>query len=288
MKKNKLIIAAVFLIGITIQSCSKDESLTPNEESSAVITNLPNANGLVVSQRQRAVVTYVGATWCPPCGAYGDPAKISMESTHGSDVVILNVQFGDAISQQGAFGPNFGLVFQTSVNTNGIPHAYWSGANFAMVDRGFYTSASANNSAADRDINSIKGDTPNVGIAAKATIVDNSVNVETLTKFYKAAAGLYIGVYLLEDGVEASQSISNSPNAITSHENVVRAAAFMGNSLGVESIGTSFTADQEVLGSYTIKIPNTVLDRTKLQVAVVAWETNQANGISNAILIDVK
>ena len=82
MKKLLPLLLIPFLV---FSSCKKDKD---NDEDSSV--------NLEVVKRQRATVTYVGATWCPPCGAYGDPTKEHMESTFGSDVVILNVQSGDA------------------------------------------------------------------------------------------------------------------------------------------------------------------------------------------------
>lgn len=250
------------------------------------VDNSGDGADIVVSATQRAVVTYVGATWCPPCGAYGDPTKKYMESTHGSNVVILNVQSGDAISSSSEFGPKFGGVFNTFVSNNGIPHAFYSAANYSMTHRGFYTSASSNNSAADNDINSIKASTLEVGVAASATISGNTVTVKTLSKFYTAAGQHYIGVYLLEDGVMATQKSSIAPDAITDHNNVVRTAAYTGNTLGIESMGTSFTLNQQVAGSYTIPV-STGWNKSKLQVAVVVWKSNIADGISNAIIVNV-
>lgn len=274
---------------VSTEACDQPSGYVSNDDA-PIITTPPTPPGppaLIVSKTQRAVVTYVGATWCPPCGANGDPAKIYMEDTYGSDVVILNVQSGDAISASGAFGPTFGGVFQTSVGSTSIPHAYWSGANFTMVDRGFYSSASSNNSAADTDINAIIGNSPEVGVAAKASISGSTITVETLAKFYQAGSEHFIGVYLVEDGVMATQQISGQSATSTSHENVMRAASYTGNSLGAESMGTTFTVDQEVSMDYTITIPNTVVNNANLQIAVVIWESDQADGISNAVLIDI-
>ncbi len=300
MRKIGIFKVAIFFLAIAVIGCNEeDDSLQPN----ATFTpsgGAPQGNGggqgngngqtsnLTVMKRQRATVTYVGATWCPPCGAYGDPAKASMESTHGNDVVILNVQSGDAISLQTAFGPKFGRAFQNSVGSTGIPHGYWSGANFDMVHRGFSTSASSNSSLANSNISSIIANDPDIGIAAAAKMTNDTIDIETLTKFYKASANTYIGVYLLEDGVEETQKISGAADEVTSHENVVRTATYTGNDLGVQSIGTSFSENQEVVGKYKITIPGTVLDKTKLQIAVVVWENDQPNGISNSILVDVK
>ncbi|KAA3650409.1 MAG: hypothetical protein DWP98_05020 [Bacteroidetes bacterium] len=211
-----------------------------------------------------------------------------MEATHGSNVVILNVQSNDAISSSGTFGHGFGSAFQTFVSSTSIPHAYWSGANFAMVHRGFSGSASSNNSQADNNINSIIANMPDVGVAAKAIMDNDTINIETLSKFYKASSEMYLGVYLLEDGVMANQKRTGLPDSTTSHENVIRGAAYTGNALGIVSIGSSFTVNQEVVGDYSIVIPATVVDKTKLQIAVVVWESNQADGVSNGIIVDIE
>ena len=272
MKKLLPLLLIPFLV---FSSCKKDK-----DDDSSV--------NLEVVKRQRATVTYVGATWCPPCGAYGDPTKEHMESTFGSDVVILNVQSGDAISSAGEFGPTFGNAFQSFVSSNSIPHAYWSGANVAMDHRGFYSSNSANATDADANINAIISNVNvSVGVAASATNSgDSALIINTKTKFYSALGEHYIGVYLLEDGVMANQSISGSPDAITAHNNVIRYSAFEGNSIGAQSIGTSFTADQEVTGSYTIPLWSG-WDILNLQVAVVIWSSNDADGISNSTIVDV-
>ena len=68
--------------------------------------------------------------------------------------------------------------------------------------------------------------------------------------------------------------------------NVIRYSAFEGNSLGAQSIGTSFTADQEVTGSYTIPLWSG-WNISNLQVAVVIWSSTNADGISNSIIVDV-
>lgn len=277
MKNLKLALFAVSLLALTLQSCKDEDPVIGKKK-------------LVVENKQRATVAYVGATWCPPCGTYGDPTKSYMTSAHGDDVVILNSQAGDAISASGSFGHLFGNEFQKSVGSTSIPHAYWLGANVDMVHRGFYTDQNANNEHASREIEAIIKNDPNVGVAAKATLSDDVVTVETLSKFYKSSdVSHYIGVYLLEDKVEAKQSgaPSDAPGGITSHENVLRAAAYTDNNLGIQSVGESFTENQEVQGNYSIEIPRTVLNNDNLKVAVVIFESNKPDGVSNSILVDI-
>ncbi len=188
-----------------------------------------------VRNKQRAIATYVGATWCPPCGDNGDPAKEYMEDEHGSDLVLLSVQSGDAISLSSAFGPGFGGAFNTFVSNSGIPHIFWSGFGYAMTHNGFYSSASSNNSNSDSKINAILGGTAECGVAAKATRSGSTITVKTGVKFYSAnSTQHYIGVYLLEDGVMEQQS---GPGTVTEHNNIIRGAAYTGNTLGMETMG---------------------------------------------------
>jgi len=262
----------------TLISCTKPTGYVSNNADTS------GSLDLLVVKRQRATVTYVGATWCPPCGANGDPTKEHMESTFGSDVVILNVQSSDAISSAGEFGPTFGSAFQSFANVNTIPHAYFSGENVAMTNGGFSPSPTQY----DATINAIlSDDNVSVGVAASATISGSTVTVETLTKFYSALGEHYIGVYLLEDSVMANQQITGSPDAITAHNNVMRISSYELNSLGAQSIGTSFTANQEVSGTYSIPVWTAGWNVENLQVAVVIWSSTNADGISNSIIVDV-
>lgn len=302
--KRFLFLSAV--VGLLFTSCGEETAFTDNpfydEEATGEDPKIPaggfndtlgggsgngSSSSLVVDQVQRATVTYVGATWCPPCGANGDPAKIYMEDTYGDNVVILNVQYRDAISPRGSFAYNFGTKFQNFVGSNSIPHAYWSGSNFNLKHRGFYNDANANNSESQMDIDAILRNIPEVGVAAKATLNNGVVNVETKTKFYNGANQAYLGVYLLEDAVMAMQKVGTK-DSLTSHENVMRASAFNSDTLGLDLIGTSLAVDEELVGNYQITVPGSIVDQNNLQVAVVVWESDQVDGISNSIIVDVE
>ena len=261
-------------------------SVTNCSQPVGYVANSSDVADLEVVAKQRAVITYVGATWCGPCGAYGDPTKKYIENKFGNDVVILNVQYQDAISSSKSFGPKFGNVFQAFVSSNGIPYIYFSATNYSMRHRGFTSSAAVNNNAANTDVNACLSSKLEVGVAAKATISGNIITINTLSKFYTVLGEHYIGVYLLEDGVMAKQA--GSPSGVSSHENVMRAAANTSTTLGIESLGTSFKANQKVSGNYTITIPSSVVNKSNLQVAVVVYKKNKPDGISNAVLVDVK
>ena len=138
MKKLLPLLLIPFLV---FSSCKKD-----NYDDSSV--------NLEVVKRQRATLTYYGATWCGPCGSSGDPAKEHIESTFGDDVVILNSQGawqGDNITSLGDFGNSFGNAFHDFLKTqdpsHGIsaPYQFWSAANHQMSHGGFYSNKGSKN-----------------------------------------------------------------------------------------------------------------------------------------------
>ena len=257
------------------------------DQPSGYVSNSTDANDVTIDGKQRAVVVYQGATWCPPCGTNGEPAKAHIESTHGSDVALISVQAGDAISGSSDFGPVFGDVFATLAGSTGIPHIFYSSHGYTFSDDGFSSSESTNNSWTDAAINSMLSKTPEAGVGAFASISGNTITVKTKTKFTSATGQRWIGVYLVEDGVMASQSLVTGGPTSLEHNNVLRASATGSTGdLGTVSLGTSFTANQTVEGSYTITA-NSTWNKDKLQVVVVLWEGNSADKISNGIKVDV-
>ncbi len=236
---------------------------------------------------QRAIMTYVGATWCGPCGAYGDPTKEHLEETYGDSVVILNSQGawqGDNVSTFTSFGCTFGNNFWNSVGASSAPYHFWSAANYAMTDGGF----SSQVTQFDNTVGAILATAPKVGIAGNVSVSNGVVTVNTAVKFVSSSSEHYISVLLLEDLVMADQTITDLPNAITAHNNVVRASHDgSAGELGQESMGTGFLANQLVDATYAITIPTTVVNNANLQVAIVVWDGATADKISNAIILDV-
>jgi hypothetical protein len=236
--------------------------------------------------KQRAVIVYQGATWCGPCGANGDPTKKHLEETYGTDVIILNCQSGDEISDAAAFGPLFGGQFANFFTPaiSSIPHCYFSAANYVMTDHGFAT----DETQFDAKVEEVLATNPKVGISAVTAIESGVVTIHTSIIFSTAADEHYMGIYLLEDGVMNEQVITGSDNEITEHNNVLRAASSSASGdLGIESLGNAFVADEIVSNTYTITVPSTVLDNSKLQIGVVVWSGSSADKISNGIIVDV-
>ncbi len=268
---------------------------TPNEsevsctQPEGFVDNRIDDNDLNVLARQRAVMIYRGATWCPPCGAYGDPTKEYVHGAYGDDCIILSSQSNDDITSSGEFGYTFGGEYMTFVGATGIPHGFWLGENFAMADRGFYTDANANNSAAAADIDAIMGNTPTVGVTAEARIEGGNIIIDTKAEFYAAAGQRYISVFVTENNVLADQAHSvNGTVPGMAHNHIIRATATTSASasLGLESMGTSFATGEEFVNSYSIPL-GSGWSSGNLEAVVMIWSSTQPDGILNAFVIPV-
>ncbi len=256
------------------------------EQPAGYVSNSTDASDIPVAKKQRATMIYNGATWCGPCGDNGEPAKAYLKSTYSGDAVLLSIQDGDDISTSSEAGPKFSQVFSTFSSVTSIPHAWYAGHGYTMTHGGFSSSASSNNSTIDSKVTAIKANAPSVGIGAVASRSGNTIKVNTKAIFYNATSTQhYIGVYLLEDGINAFQT---GPEANTDHNNVLRAK---GNGsvgdLGLISMGTSFTANQTVEGVYTITASSS-WNASKFKVVVLVWEGNTADKICNAVEVSIK
>lgn len=267
---------------ISIKSCDQPDGYVADYFIGSGGGNGGGGGGgaLTVEQTQRAVLPYAGATWCPPCGEFGEDTKNHIKATFTLDqAIVLSSQQGDAISPLStSIGENFGQQFQDEIGSTGIPHMYISG-NTVWQD--FYP----NESAAESNINSIISMEPNVGVAVQATIdADNGViNITAAAKFFAATSGAHsISILILEDEVVADQQHSSSGTvADMPHESIIRASADDANIRGV-SIGTGFTEDQIIQKEFAIDL-NAGWNTDHLRVIALVWEGSGlqiVNGVS--------
>jgi hypothetical protein len=267
---------------ISIKSCDQPEGYVADYFIGSGGGNGGGAGGgaLTVEQTQRAVLPYAGATWCPPCGEFGEDTKNHIDATFTKDqAIVLSSQQGDAISSLcTSIGENFGQQFQDEIGSTGIPHMYVSG-NTVWED--FYP----NESAAENYINQIVEMEPNVGVAVQGTIdVENGmINITAAAKFFAVTTGAHsVSILILEDEVTADQAHSTDGTvADMPHEHVIRASSDDAEIRG-SSIGTSFVADQIIQKEFQIEL-NPGWNVEHLRVVALVWEGSGlqiANGVS--------
>jgi hypothetical protein len=161
-------------------------------------------------------------------------------------------------------GDDSSIMVDTATNTfTGNFVDAWSGGN---------TFAGMNN-VISTNVNNHKNAEVVANTGFNSTITGNEMTIETNTKFFKSAEGeYYLGVYLLEDGIVASQSGPKAgPNAV--HDNVLRG----GNASWGELL-TSGSIEANKNFEKTIKITlDPSWNSSKLSVFTILWKKNGAN-----------
>ncbi len=276
------------------------------------VTNADDLIDALPDSVQRAIFTYIGASWNPECGSFGNAAKTYIEDTYGSSAILLNVQgnvdVGDSAHighiLAAEFGPIFGNQFQ-SIPVPGdttLPHIFMKTAGTAFLHQKFTNSAANNNIVIDNVMDAVANSFLQVKIVANTSRSGDSIIVNTAVEFVGAQNEHFIGVYLLEDNMDALQASSGLAPSIFRQNNVVRTAADLSNPLGVSSItgvlgvGLGYTNGERVEDRHAISIsamndislnPMAQVNLSNLKVAVVVYKTNSADDFSNAIMLNV-
>lgn len=297
MKKFILIAIAAFGL-ITVQSCKKEPSGDDQN-------NGGGSTELTVEKKNRAVLVYHSATWCPPCGAVGGPLLKRLETTYGSDLVYLNVQNGG--SSPSSIAPLFtrnDTAFYSPIIGGILGQVQLSGyiPYFYINNKAFGTGSE---SQIKQEISASTSSNVVAGIAASATASGNTVNFKVKTKFFESASGDYhLSIFLAEDKVVWTQNVNgtNDPNYV--HPKVLRSAcigtmewqqAVSTNAIASGAIAANTEVSKDYSWTYTLnksKIPNGYnvwnFTPTNHYAIVVLWKKNGSkyepvNGITVAV-----
>lgn len=248
MKKFSLLLLAFVLV---MGACKKDEE--------------PEPEALNPTAAQKGFAIEYTSTTCSVCGNTGGPLihKYAEDAPHGVVIALhVNGNSDPMANNQLSYG-----FHDDRPSGGGIP-SFWVGDDkTALSNQDAMTDLLATGDAI-------------AGIDMKYSKDGNSMKVETLTKFFKAASGdYYLSVYVLENGIDGSSTAptgyvqpgtSNSyPNDDYKHDFVIRAASVNNNVMG-EKIVTNPTANQEISKSYTITLDPS-WEKTLYAVAVI-WK----------------
>jgi len=231
MKRITLVLLAFVLIA---SACKKKEEETD-----------PDALNPTATQKGFSI-EYTSIT-CSICGATGGPLihKFAKEAPHGV-VIALHVNSSDKMTNnQLAYG-----FSNDRPSGGGIP-SFWVGDT---------KTATSDDNAMKNLLGS--GDAV-AGIDLKYSRSGNTMKVETLTKFFGAASGMYyLSVYILENGIDGSSNAPEGyvqagasysyPNDDYKHDFVIRAAS--NNNVKGELIATDPAKDKEITKSYSIAL----------------------------------
>lgn len=258
-------------LALTISACKKSESTSTD--------NSNNNGGVVVSEVQKSTLFYFGGTWCPPCGAYGKPAKEKIHTTIPEKAVIISCQIGnDPMICADA------SALQAMFNATSVPAMFFGAADqpFAsMVGGSSQTTAQAVAKVTEQY--ALK---PVVNAELTLKEADGLINVTANGKFFQDGAGeYYIAGYLLEDKLNYAQ-VSDGSIEKNIHYNVIR------TKFGTSLTGELIKADPKKGDTFTKTLnffANSTYVKENLGVAVVIWKkTTTGWVISNSSYIHYK
>ncbi|MDZ4666509.1 MAG: Omp28-related outer membrane protein [bacterium] len=256
--KNLFKSSLAILIGLslTVVSCKKEE--TKKED-----TNNNNNGGVTIPQTQKATVVYFGGTWCPPCGAYGKPAKEQIKASVKEKCSIISCQVGND-PMACAAGNELNGMFKPS----GVP-AMYIGSNDDVITA-MIGGSTATGTTAIGHINTQSAKIAKVNCVLKAsTTADGLVNVTIDGKFFQDLTDeYYISGYLLEDKLNYAQVSDNSVEK-NIHYNVMRAK--FGTAATGELIKAAPKKDETFQKTVTFFIQPTFV-KENLSVVVVIWK----------------
>jgi hypothetical protein len=238
MKKILLALTAVSLLA-TMNSCGDDE---PNGDG--------NSAPLTVEQKQRALVSYIGHS--AVYGPAGSDAAINfpvyndvVASTNTSTIVGITYQpvlvnNGQAIIpflQPFFYKDNNDTPFVNLLSNGLLSHMNPPTTGFPV---NFFYSCGSNLSAvaSKADIlgnaNGYVSNTPEVGIAVKASAAGNTINIDYKAKAFAPEAGAeyYVSVLVIEKNGNTRQAVDASTFNSIATRNIVRTSAISANGAG--------------------------------------------------------
>ena len=240
MKISKILFTVVIAGCLTIIACQKDE--------------MPD-NSPEVPNTKMAFLVKKTATWCGPCGGWG---WNRFEDIYEDETLAPHIAV-EMHASGGALGSNDAKeVGEYLDSQNGIPSFYVNCAYFS----GLTAIKNAINSA---------GEAPAaINSAFTVDVIDaGKIQINLKTKVFEPVDGdFYLGVYLLEKGVQAEQSGHSNPNPV--HKAVFR-EALSNNNMG--DLMSSGTAEVGAEFDHTIYyIIDTEYKRDDLQIFLILWK----------------
>jgi len=255
MKISKILFATAIAGCLTIIACQKDE--------------MPES-GIEVPNTKMAFLVKKTATWCGPCGGWGwnrfeDIYEDEILAPH----IAIEMHTSGTLRADDAQEISEHLDYHSGIPSFYVNTEYFSGLT-----------------AIKNTINST-GETP-AAINAAFTVdpIDaNKIQINLKTKVFEPVDGdFYLGVYLLEKGVQAQQSGHNDPNPV--HKAVFR-EALSNNIMGDLMSSGTVQAGEEF--DHTIHyIIDTEYKRDDLQIFLILWKKINDEYVFESAYTDAK
>ena len=224
--KRLLLLSSVAGLLILAAGCKKDKDTDGGNNG-----NGGGQTALIVEKTQRGFVGYVGATWCPPCGAYGGPGYKAITEKFTSDQMASlylapsgetaphYIKADDGKAYSAGFLPD---LYKAMKSDGGIPFYNVNGVNAG----GAFADANYTATKYGANITSLIANEPQIGVAAVKTLTTDKLTCDVKIKAFDDYTGeLYYSVIAVEKMAVGLQKISGKPdNSSYEHKNIARAS----------------------------------------------------------------
>ncbi len=217
-----------------------------------------NINAQQVPEVQQSLITKVTANWCSLCGTWGWTFYEDILADNDDKAVILTAHHsGDLTSGVGA-------SFQTNFETNSQPRFIVGNQDQAVIS----SSIEAKRTQIKDLVDANYASSPVANTGMDSHLDGNTLSIATKTRFFQATSGeYYLGLYILEDGVMASQSGFDDDIA---HHSVLRSSFspdHFGQLIAIGEINTGM----EIENTFTINL-DPMWNTSNIEVVAIIWK----------------
>jgi thiol-disulfide isomerase/thioredoxin len=219
----------LLIIGALAFGCSKSDS------TSITLVD-PNEAKLSATAVQKAYIADFTATWCGPCGAYGQPQLNSIASTYPNEVVAMAVH---ASASNDPFYSKIAGDMATAINLTGFPTI-----SLGLKSNIYGQNASSYGSL----ISAITSTAPRVGINVVHSM-DNATGKLVIKARMKSLSDLSsekfgVALYVMEDGVVSYQNGTPEGNNFI-HNELMRSnpGSIWGTAVSSDKLAANSTSD---------------------------------------------
>jgi hypothetical protein len=215
-----------------------------------------------VEEVQKSLVTKRTATWCPFCGQWGWELFEGIIEDNDDKAVYMAAHFGGSMLENPT-----SLALVGNLGGAGQPRFFFNNEFISASS----SSVGAARTTFQNKIDDAYATSPIANTGLEATIEDDMLTVKSKVRFFQEANGeFYLGIYVVEDGVEAYQAGINS---VVAHKNILR-EAFTADQFGELLDNGTIAADTEFDNTYNLSIPD--YNAEEVEIVAVIWQKDGA------------
>ena len=238
----------------SFSSCRKKGCTDPNSLSYNPEAKKDDGSCTTPTALKKALVFKKTATWCPYCGDWGTTYSNNLSAAYSNCQVV-------ALHGDWAMETTVGDAIMDALPSAGWPHFYSGAEDYTPQ----YNYSSV--------INTELAEAVEVSMAMEKSTNGSTINVKVQSQWLGSTSGEYfLAVYVLEDGIVATQQIDGSP----ADPNFVHDHVLRGEASGA-AFGKAITINGEgYLEEFDIALGSSMVPANCYPVAVM-WKKNGAN-----------